>query len=214
MRKSLFLRRVALLAPLLLPSVYGATSHGVPSGPVTIIDTSSGCDSTSERTNLGNALTTAGYTVTTITTGVVPVSLTGQQQVWDIRCTTALTAPEIATYTAYLVSGGSLFIMGENTGFAAARDASLISFIAALGGGSLTLTPTLNAQTVQAPFTGPTALSLVNFRAIGGTTTSGEWRLRHERYERPRWLACFRANFTYGGPQRHPDPGFRCQFPG
>jgi hypothetical protein len=142
-------------------------------GPATIIDTSGGCAGTAERTNLAAALTSAGYTVNTIATGVVPASLTGQQQVWDIRCTTVLASPEISTFTAYLASGGSLFLLGENLGFAAARDASLISYIAAVGGGSLTLTATNNAQTAQSPFTGPTTLSTISYRAVGGTTTAG-----------------------------------------
>lgn len=84
-----------------------------------------------------------------------------------------LTAPEITTFNAYLASGGSLFLLGENLGFAAARDASLISYIAGVGGGSLTLTATANAQTAQPPFTGPTTLSAVNYRAVGGTQTAG-----------------------------------------
>ena len=143
-------------------------------GPATIIDVSGGCDnSTAERTNLAAALTSAGYTVTTITTGVVPSDLTGQKQVWDIRCTSALTGPESIVFTAYLVSGGSLFLMGENTGFGAARDATLISYISAVGGGSLTLTATANSQTAQSPFTGPTTLSTFSYRAAGGTTTAG-----------------------------------------
>ena len=143
-------------------------------GPATIIDVSGGCDSsTTERTNLAAALTTAGYTVTTITTGVVPSDLTGQKQVWDIRCTNVPTGPETTAFTAYLVSGGSLFLMGENTSFGAARDATLISYISAVGGGSLTLTATANAQTAQPPFTGPTTLSTFSYRAVGGTTTAG-----------------------------------------
>jgi hypothetical protein len=142
-------------------------------GPATIVDISGGCAGTDERTNLAAALTTAGYTVTTITTGVVPSDLTGQKQVWDIRCQNVLTSPEIATFTTYLASGGSLFLMGENTGYALNRDNSLISYIAAVGGGSLTLTPTANSQTAQPPFTGPTTLSTFSYRAAGGTQTAG-----------------------------------------
>jgi hypothetical protein len=166
------MRRRALLVPLAFLTLGGNFVHAA-SGPVTIIDLASGCDATDERTNLAAALTAAGYTVTTITTGVVPADLTGEKQVWDIRCQNVLAPGEITTYTSYLVGGGSLFLMGENVSFGALRDASLISFITTLGGGALTLTATGAVQTVQAPFTGPTALASVTYRAVGGTTTAG-----------------------------------------
>jgi hypothetical protein len=143
-------------------------------GYATIIDLTNGCDPQhpgAERATLAALLGTAGYSVTQITTGVVPADLTSQEQVWDIRCQSALTSTEMTTYTAYLASGGSLFLIGENTGYGASRDASLISYIANLGGGSLTLTSTYNSQTVQAPFS--SGVSTVLFRAIGGTTSAG-----------------------------------------
>ncbi len=152
-----------------------ATGHATP-GPATIIDLTNGCDPQhpgAERATLSGLLTAAGDTVTEVTTGVVPGSLSGQVQVWDIRCQTALSPAEVTTYTNYLTGGGSLFLMGENTGYAPQRDASLLSFIQGLGGGTLTLTSTNNSQTAQPPFTGPTSLSTVTFRAIGGTTTPG-----------------------------------------
>jgi hypothetical protein len=161
------LRKAALALPLLIPTLHAAA------GPATIIDTAAGCDATAERTNLAAALTSAGNTVTTITTGVVPGSLAGQNQVWDIRCTNVLTAGEITIYTTYLQGGGSLFIMGENTGFALSRDNSILSFISGLGGGSLTLTSSANSQTALAPFNAPNALTTVTYRAVGGTTTPG-----------------------------------------
>jgi len=157
---------------LVLLSMWSWSPARAASPQATIIDTAGGCDSTAERGNLAGQLTTAGYTVNTITTGVVPASLSGQQQVWDIRCSTVLAAGEITTYTNYLVGGGSLFLMGENTGFAPARDNSLLAFIGTLGGGTLTLTSSSNTQTAQPPFNG-NGLSTVTFRAIGGTTTPG-----------------------------------------
>ncbi len=168
------LRQLALGVFLVLTVLFSNTLHAA-TGPATIIDLPAGCDPqhpSAERNTLHALLTTAGYTVTDITSGV-PADLTGQEQVWDIRCQTALSAPEIATYTAYLQGGGSLFLIGENTGYAPARDASLISFIATLGGGSLTLTFTNNSQTVHPPFNSPNSITTVNFRAIAGTTTAG-----------------------------------------
>ena len=144
------------------------------SGPATIIDLSNGCDPQhpgAEQAALATLLGNAGYTVTSITTGSVPADLVGQKQVWDIRCQTALTTGEIATYSAYLANGGSLFLMGENTGYAPNRDTSIINYIATLGGGALTLTSTNNSQTMQWPFN--SEVSTVSYRAIAGTKTAG-----------------------------------------
>ncbi len=175
MHKRSAFRLVCSARAVIFLSLCGSTIYAA-TGPVTIIDTPTGCDTVNtvqERNNLAAALTAAGNTVTTITTGVVPGSLAGEIQVWDIRCTTDLTAGEITTYTTYLQGGGSLFVMGENVSFGASRDNSILTFIAGLGGGTLTLTSSANSQTAQPPFTGPNALTTVTFRAIGGTTTSG-----------------------------------------
>jgi hypothetical protein len=171
MKKSL-IRRVALSLPLVVLFLCWNNLFANMNPPATIIDIPGGCAGTAEETNLTAALSTAGYTVTLVT-GAVPGSLIGQKQVWDIRCQTALSPSDITTYTAYLASGGSLFVMGENLGYAAARDASIVTFIQGLGGGNLTVTSSQNQQTAQPPFTGPTPLSIVNFRAIGGTSTPG-----------------------------------------
>src|SRR5208337_3816082 len=160
MKKSL-LKRAAVALPLVVPFLFWNNLYA-DGNPATIIDIPSGCAGSAEETNLTAALNSASYTVTYTTSGV-PMSLSGQKQVWDIRCQSALSPSDITTYTTYLASGGSLFIMGENLGFGAARDASIVSFIQGLGGGNLTLTATLNAQTAQPPFTGPTPLSTVNF---------------------------------------------------
>jgi hypothetical protein len=169
-KELLLVSAVAILLCVTLPAQAA-------SGPATIIDVSvTGCDPAhpgAARATLHGLLTTAGYTVTDVTTGVVPGSLSGQEQVWDIRCVIALIPAETTTYTSYLAGGGSLFLIGENTGYGATRNPSLISYLAALGAGSLTLTSTTNGQLVQPPFTGPDPVTNVAFRAIAGTTTPG-----------------------------------------
>ena len=116
--------------------------------------------------NLTTKLTAAGYTVTN-NVGVPGGSLAGYGQIWDIRFnnTTPLSGPDVTAYTTYLAGGGSLFVMGENTGFAT-RNSSIVALIGALGGGSVTATnPASNTQTVLLPFTGPNAVSTVAFLA-------------------------------------------------
>lgn len=75
----------------------------------------------------------------------------------------------------------ALSLLGENVTFAAASDHSLISFIAALGGGSLTLVSSQNAQTVQPPFTGPNPIAAISLRAVAGTNTAGTGAPVYER---------------------------------
>lgn len=124
-------------------------------------------------TNLTNHLTTATFTTITPNVGVPAGSLAGYDQIWDVRFnnTTPLSASDMAAYTTYLANGGSLFVMGENTGFMTRND-SITSFVAGLGGGNLNLTiPASNTQTVQPPFNSPNALASVVFLAAAGATT-------------------------------------------
>ncbi len=118
--------------------------------------------------NLTTKLTAAGFTVSA-SVGL-PGSLAGNQQVWDIRFnnTTPLTGSDITAYVAYMASGGNLFVMGENTGFAT-RNTSISALILAAGGGSVSaINPGNNTQTVLPPFTGPNALASVTFLAAAG----------------------------------------------
>ena len=127
----------------------------------------------SDNTNLSNKLTTAGFTVTS-NAGVPGGSLATYQQIWDTRFNNiALSGSDVNAYTTYLIGGGNLFLMGENSGFAT-RDNSIVSFIAAVGGGTLTLTTPANSVTVRAPFaTGITNPLL--FQAANGTHSPGPY---------------------------------------
>lgn len=120
--------------------------------------------------NLTTHLTAATFTVTP-NVGVPGGSLATYQQIWDIRFnnTTPLSASDITAYTTYLAGGGSLFVMGENTGFIT-RDNSIVSLITAVGGGTITITTPSNTETVMAPFTGPTPLTTITFLAAAGAT--------------------------------------------
>ncbi len=125
---------------------------------------------------LGNVtakMTAAGLTVTA-SVGVPAGSLSGYAQIWDIRFdnTTPLTPANITSYTTYIAGGRTLVVIGENTGFIT-RDNSIVSLITALGGGTITITTPANAETVQAPFTGPNAISSITFLAAAGTANPG-----------------------------------------
>jgi hypothetical protein len=119
--------------------------------------------------NLTGKLTAAGYTVSA-SVGVPGGSLAANKQIWDVRFnnTTPLTGSDITAYIAYMAGGGSLFVMGENTGFLT-RNNTIITLIQSAGGGTITVVnPASNAQTVQSPFTGPNALATVTFLAAAG----------------------------------------------
>ncbi|WP_226895856.1 PEPxxWA-CTERM sorting domain-containing protein [Polymorphobacter sp. PAMC 29334] len=105
---------------------------------------------------------------------MAPLSLAGYQQVWDIRFSNSspIDSALQTEYVNYLAGGGGIFAMGENASFTTRND-SVLSLIAAAGGGSLSYTIPGDAQTVIAPFTGPNAVSTIQYLAAGGVTTSG-----------------------------------------
>jgi hypothetical protein len=127
----------------------------------------------SDNTNLSTKLTTAGFTVTS-NTGVPGGSLATYQQIWDTRFNNiALSGSDIAAYTTYLAGGGNLFLMGENSLFYA-RNTSILSFIAGVGGGTIYITSPNNSVTVRAPF----ASGITNpftFFAASGTNSPGRY---------------------------------------
>jgi outer membrane autotransporter protein len=122
--------------------------------------------------NLVTHLTNAGYT-TTSNTGVLP-TLTGFTQAWDLRYNTALSGGDQSSYLGYLQGGGTLFLMGENTGFAT-RNNTILSFIATAGGGTLTIpSNAANHQTVLGAIaTTPNSVPSVDYLASGGFANAG-----------------------------------------
>jgi hypothetical protein len=149
-------------------------------GNILIINGSSTTSETGTTNSITTQLSTLHTAVGNVVTVVdgVPVSFAGYQQVWDIRFDNsgALGAGTISQYVSYLAGGGGMFVMGENS-FFATRNSSVISLIGAAGGGSLTFTTPGDAQTVFSPFTGPNAVSSINYSAAGGVTTfgTGQW---------------------------------------
>lgn len=116
------------------------------------------------RPQLTNNLA-AGYTVTA-SVGVPPGGLSGYEQVWDIRdyATIPLSSSEIAAYATYLGGGGSLFLLGSGTWISSpesptpdfdARNNSIASLVATVGGGAIVVSYVSEFETVQWPFNGP-----------------------------------------------------------
>jgi IPTL-CTERM motif len=163
-----------LSALFMVPSISNATT-------ATIIGDSNGgiCGTTvytRVNTNLTTILNGLGYTVTSVDLNSASFpTITGVTQVWDIRCTTALSSGNETDYQAYLAAGGSLFLLGENSTIAAARNNSIASFVTTLGGGTTTFSGTAasNTQTVLSPFTGPISISSVIYAAVGNFTGYG-----------------------------------------
>ena len=135
-------------------------------------------------TNVSGELTTAGFTVTSVNTGV-PVSLAGYSQIYDLRYDNnpAFTAGEMTQYLAFLnaAPGNTLFLMGENASFNV-RNTPLLQFVALAGGGTIAVPAAENSnpvthaftpETVTPPFTGPNAISTITFAACGVVTSHG-----------------------------------------
>jgi hypothetical protein len=155
-----------------------AFSQNVHAAAIAIINgssTTSEAGTTADITaNLDTLLIAAGNTTTILDS--VPGDLSPYAQVWDIRFsnTGALTAGQQLQYLSFLQGGGGIFMMGENLGFAA-RNSSVISLIAAAGGGALVFTTPSATQTVLAPFTDPNVIAdgNVTYAAPGGVTSAG-----------------------------------------
>jgi hypothetical protein len=150
---------------------------GAQAGSILIV---SGTTGTSESgttaeivANLSALHVAVGNTVTV--SDPFPASLAGFNQVWDLRFDNvfALSASNQATYVGFVQGGGGLFVMGENSAFNG-RNQSIVSLLAALGAGIVTLDHGLNStQTVNAPFTGPTPVASVTYAAPGGFGSAG-----------------------------------------
>ena len=143
-------------------------------GPALVVHDGTGGIEGDALGNLTAHLTTAGYTVTA-NVGVPAGSLATYKQIWDIRFnnTTPLSSGDITAYITYMNGGGSLFVMGENTGFAT-RNTSIVLLVSTAGGGALTITTPANDQTVQPPFDGPTSVTAVSFLASAGTAAAAK----------------------------------------
>jgi hypothetical protein len=146
------------------------------SAQVLIINGSSGTSepgTTSLVTNNLVALFNAIGVNPTVVDGV-PASLAGFSQVWDIRFSNnlALTGADQSEYLAFLQGGGAMFVMGENSSFTT-RDASVLALISAAGGGVLSFVVPGSTENVDAPFTGPNAVSSVTYLAPGGFNGHG-----------------------------------------
>ena len=89
--------------------------------------------------NVTGRLQAAGHTVTTITTA--PTTLTGYQQVWDLRYMSALTSSETTLYTNFITNGGFAYFTTENPGCCMARNNSIAALVTGLGGGSTQIGP-------------------------------------------------------------------------
>ncbi|WP_028534570.1 autotransporter outer membrane beta-barrel domain-containing protein [Paludibacterium yongneupense] len=123
--------------------------------------------------------TAAGNTPTVISwvggsVAALPANLSTYKQIWDVNGNTALTAAQQTAYLSYLQGGGALFLMGENTGYGAARNATLITFIQAAGGGTVAITSNAgSAETVDSALQSPHAMSTFSYAASGSYTTPG-----------------------------------------
>ena len=171
-----------LLKSFTAATLLGVTAFASPAFAGTILIVN-GASNTSEpnttssiTTQLSNLEVGVGNTVTVVDT--TPIDISNYSQVWDIRFSNSspITSAVQSQYVTYLQNGGGMFAMGENSNFTT-RNSSVISLIAAAGGGSLTFTTPGDSQTVYAPFTGPTPVTSIGYYAAGGVTTfgTGQW---------------------------------------
>lgn len=171
-------RSLAVAAALVVLPAFASAQN------ILIINGASGTSETGTTANITNNLKTlheaVGNTVT-ISDGI-PVNFAGFSQIWDIRFSNvfALTGTQQTQYLTYLQGGGRVFMMGENNGFST-RNGTIFDLIAAAGGGNLGNggggTCPADAQTVNAPFTGPNAVASIAYACAGAFNGfgTGQW---------------------------------------
>ena len=98
------------------------------------------------HTNVGSRLITEGHTVTYSTSTTLP-TITGYDQIWDLRYQYGYSAAEVSTLDNFVKNGGFLMMNGENSGFAT-RNNAMASVVSAAGGGTLTFGSGSNSYTV------------------------------------------------------------------
>jgi hypothetical protein len=132
-------------------------------------------------TNLQAICFPAATDTVTVANNALPSSLSSYDQVWDVRYLTALTAADQSAYESYLQSGGRMFLMGENANYPD-RNASVVSFVSAVGGGTLSAVTgrDISPQVVQAPYnTSPNDMTAlpVTYALSGDVNTpgTGQW---------------------------------------
>ena len=108
----------------------------VPAYALTIYAINSGAAFDGEGVSAINDLNNLGHTVST---GGTLGDYSTFDQVWDLRFNANLGASDITAMGSYLSGGGRMYLSGENSGFDATRNNSLVNFIGAVGGGSLSL---------------------------------------------------------------------------
>ncbi|WP_273024749.1 PEP-CTERM sorting domain-containing protein [Rheinheimera sp.] len=156
-------------------------SSAAMAGPILIIN---GANQTTEpgttsalTDNLKTLHEAVGNTVTIVDD--LLGDLSSYAQVWDVRFfnAAALDSVDQTAYSNYLVNGGGLFLMGENSSFME-RNNSVLSLISSLGGGDLGYNDCYDGtQMVHAPFTGPNDVTEVTYAASGcfNNKGSGQW---------------------------------------
>lgn len=107
----------------------------------------------------------------------VPSSLSGYDQVWDLRIGEHY-SPIESTYRSYLESGGILVAVGEHAGFSA-RNSTIISAVHSVGGGTLSFTTpnavqsvTLHGEGVPASVNFDGSGNVAGGSAFGGSSTT------------------------------------------
>ena len=74
-----------------------------------------------------------------ISNGSTLTDYTGFDQVWDLEFFRNLSANDVAAMGNFLAAGGSMFLVGEHSGFDIYRNVSLVQWAFDVGGGDMTL---------------------------------------------------------------------------
>ncbi len=86
-----------------------------------------------------DAISQLNFLGNTVTTGSTLADYSAYDQVWDLRYNQNLGPTDVTAMGNYLASGGRMFLSGEQPAYTELRNASLVDWVEAVGGGSMTL---------------------------------------------------------------------------
>jgi autotransporter-associated beta strand protein len=150
-------------------------------------------------TNIAARQVAAGNTTTLLGVGALPTNLSAYDQVWDMGYNAGLGTSYVNSLTSYLQGGGTLFLMGENTGAAAVRNPLITSFLGTVGAGTVTISGSgSGAETIAPQFQVANNSASINFAGSGHFGSVGTGICITSACSAAAWGAGTLANATAG----------------
>ena len=162
---------------VIVTTLVATLANSTSAASIYVIGASSGSDVTNTLSGLGHS-TSWGGTLT---------DYSAYDQVWDIRGSQSLTSSDTTAMSAFLASGGRMYITGEIV-FARSRNQSIVDFVDQIGGGTLTLhaNEVSGSQSLTTPgmiTNTPNPLSHLTYSGAAAATTTQGFLVTEDTYK-------------------------------